>query len=403
MACSMTIQPDFEIVSDPARLVSLETEWNDLWRRADRPYAAQGFAWCLAGWRTTGSVRRRRLHVVVMREAGQAVLIWPMTLRRRLAWSVATALGAEGTEYAPVLVESGADEKRRVQAAWSFIRGKSGADIVDVPFARAGSAVEAVLAADPALCAIHTLASPFVCFDRGASWQDYWRSRSANLRNGCTRRRRRLAEQGSVTIEWVDDMAEYAGLLDWTLAHKGDWMARNNMHNGFLDTPEFRTFMLSSAQGADDGSPGMAMMVLRLDGKPIATKIGSLDGSRFEGFITTYDVAYTGFSPGQIILAECLEWCQAKGLDYDFRVGDEAYKLHWATGNCAATTFRIASTRWGMVLVRGEVLARRLREVKDRIRLCIPPSWRRSVKSVLRLAFSRRPLAELRAAAPFHV
>jgi hypothetical protein len=84
-------------------------------------------------------------------------------------------------------------------------------------------------------------------------------------------------------------------------------------------------------------------------------------------------------------------------------VGDEAYKLHWATGNCAATTFRIASTRWGAMLVRGEVLARRLREVKDRIRLCIPPSWRRSVKSVLRLAFSRRPRAELRAAAPFHV
>ena len=371
----------FEVVSDPERLRALQPEWDALWTRADAPYLSQSFAWCHTGWLTTCAPRGRSLCVVVARQSGRAVLIWPLTSRRRFGFTTATSLGAESTEYDPILVEHGADAAGLVRAAWTFVRTKSGFATVKLPFVRAGSPTQRMLHSLAPYHAAHTLPAPMTTFTANEPFETYWRSRSSNLRNGLKRRRRKLGEQGKIVSEWIDDPAEFALLLDWALVHKLAWMKATGMDNDFLATPEYRAFLV--AMFAQRASPNrLAMMVMRLGDQPLTVKIGCIDGVRYEGFLSVYDPAWSEFSPGQLILADCLEWCHAHGLYYDFRIGDERYKLDWATATPATTTYTVATGIRGVLLIEADACAERLRSLTDRLRRRLPEHWRARIKAI---------------------
>ena len=369
----------FAVVSTEEDFLALRAEWDALWARADKPFLSSSFDWCLTGWQTTGAPRGRALKIVTMREDGRLVLVWPMATQRRLGATVASAIGSESTEYDAILTEAGDDAERRIAAAWDFVRRDAGIDLATVPFVRDDTAAFAVLSAGTRAGTTHTLPAPETRFAPDSTWDQYWRTRSSNLRNGLTRRRKRLAEQGDVTCAWVEEDAEFFELLDWALARKLAWMKRSGVANDFMNTAEYRDFLRALWQ-----RPKMAgkltMMVLRIGGVPIAVKIGCIDGTRLEGFITTYDSAWSAYSPGQIILADCLAWCHANGLYYDFRIGDEAYKRDWANGSHDATTFAIPVSPHGQLLAQIDLTLERLRIERDRLRQRIPATWRAAIK-----------------------
>ena len=85
-------------------------------------------------------------------------------------------------------------------------------------------------------------------------------------------------------------------------------------------------------------------------------------------------------SVGSIAQLECLKWCQARGLAYDFRIGDEDYKRMWATNDRPTTTYQLAIKPWGRQLLRLSAAHENARIAKDRVRTSIPSEFRRKVK-----------------------
>eukprot|EP01037_Dinobryon_pediforme_P010328 gene10328-10394_t len=387
----MRVEP-FLIVRDHARFLALEAEWDDLWARTRQKQFSHCFAWFHIGWETTGLPRKRQMHILVVRREGQAVLIWPLALRRRLAWCVAAALGPEFTEYDPVLVADGPDSIALLQAAWNHVQAHCPADLVIVQHARVGTAMRGLLDAgqqhpgevDLDACQViaETLPSPYISWEGFDSWDDYWKSRSKNTRNGYTRRWRRFADLGAVTFEAVEGAQEFETLLAWSLAHKIAWMDRTGLDNDFMRTPEFAAFLRTIGTTPTAGGR-LIMFALKLDGRTVATKIGTIDDRRYEGFISSLDPEYGAFSTGTIIMVECLKWLFAKGLKYDFRIGDEAYKRDWATHDRPATTFHLINRRGGLRLLQFEAGLLHLRQTKDRLRVGIPPHYRQWLKARL--------------------
>jgi CelD/BcsL family acetyltransferase involved in cellulose biosynthesis len=360
------IDPAFEIVTDPDRFLALRAEWDALWARTATRRFTQSFDWCMAAWQTTGAPRGRALRIVVMRADGQAVLIWPMTVGRLGLWRLAGALGPEASEYDPVLVENGPHASEHLRIAWQFVRRHCRADIVKVPFVRGETVLHRILSADGALRDAKTLACPFVVWDGTASWDDYWRSRRSELRRIVRRRRERLAETGTVTCAVIDDPAALREVIDWTLAAKIAWLDRKRQTNNFLPRPEFRDFLHAVAAVAPHTGRLIAF-ALRVDGQTIAAQIATIDDFRCEMFITVYDPAFSAYSPGQLLLADSMKWCQAQCLTYDFRIGAEAYKYAWANGDCPATTYHVAATPWGALMLAGHALRQRWRQAKVRL------------------------------------
>jgi CelD/BcsL family acetyltransferase involved in cellulose biosynthesis len=377
----------YDIVAEPARFAALRPEWEALRQRARNPYVSQSFAWCAAAWETVARPRGRRLACVVGRAAGRVVLIWPLVADRRGPWTVLSTLGSESSEYSEPLVEDGAVADHRVGAAWRAIRRR--ADLVRLPHVRSDGRLARVLAAERPTCARHTLPATQVEWDAFPRWESYLASRPKEHQSELRRRRRRLAERGSLSFEVLNEASDRAAAIDWMLRHKQDWLARTRLANPWLGTREYRDFLLAvTAPGAAGAE--IAVFLLKLDGRLIAAALSALDGARVEGLIGAFDPAFGVHSPGQLLQEDRLRWAFERRLPYDFRIGDEAYKRHWVTDRCEAVSYTIAGSCGGWPAVAAGAARQGAHRLKERHKHIVPADWRHAIKQALRSGLRRR-------------
>lgn len=376
-----------EVVTDPARFAVLRGEWDALWHRAAAPRLSQSFTWLETGWRICAVPRGRSLWVLLLRCEGRLVLAWPMTLRRAGGLTLAEPLGADSTEYDTLLVEQRPGAEDLIQTAWHRARALLPADCLHVAFVEDGSARAKSLETGWFARRRDSLPAPLIALAHHPRFEDYWATRAKDIRRGLDRRARRLAEIGDVRAWMLDEPAEMIRAIDTTLRSKAEWMAAKGLANHFIARADFRDFLVAMGLAGETPCGALRVMVLTCGEAVIAWKIGSIDGTRFEGFIATYDPAWEKLSPGTLLQRECLRWCHEHGLDYDLRIGDEAYKAEWATDSVTMTRLELALTRRGAAGLVWAETCERARMARDRLRARLP----RRVKQVWRaLAGLRR-------------
>ena len=371
-----------EVVTAPSRLGELGPEWDDLWRRAAAPRHSQSHDWAMAAWQICASRRSRHLWVLVMRQAGRPVLIWPMTLRRKAGCRIAEGLGSDSCDFDPLLVEDGPLSGDAMATAWAYVRVRLPADIVHIPFVAVGSPRAATLAGHGLSRFVDPLPCPVVEIAATGDWPAYWTSRKKKLRQGIARRQRRLEELGHFDIRWLHDHAEIVTAIDAMLGWKANWARAKGLRAAFLERADYRQFLITMATCAT-GCGQMKVMAAMLDGRPIAVSIGSADRRRFEGYITTFDRAYDALAPGTLLLAACLQWCGEQRLDCDMRIGAEPYKLDWATADMPVANHDVTLTRRGAAYLALRVGLFRARYWRDRLRGALPAGLRARVKRAL--------------------
>ena len=371
-----------DVVTSAARLEELRAEWDDVWHRAAAPRHSQSHDWAMAAWQISASRRSRDLWVLVMRQAGRPVLIWPMTLRRKAGCRIAEGLGSDSCDFDPLLVADGPQAGDAMATAWAYVRACLPADIVHIPFVAVGSRRAATLAGHGLSRFVDPLPCPVVEIAQTRDWSAYWTSRKKKLRQGIARRQRRLEELGQLEIRWLHDHAEIVTAIDAMLGWKADWARAKGLRAAFLERADYRQFLIAMATRATDCGQ-MKVMAALLDGRPIAVSTGSTDGHRFEGYVTTFDRAYDAVAPGTLLLAACLQWCSEQGLDCDMRIGAEPYKLDWATTDAPVANHDVTLTARGAAYLALRVGLFRTRHWRDRLRNALPAGLRAGVKRVL--------------------
>ena len=80
------------------------------------------------------------------------------------------------------------------------------------------------------------------------------------------------------------------------------------------------------------GSGCLRFSALRLDGKLVAAHFGFVHAGRYTWYKPSYDVSISKLSPGEVLLKRMLEAarCEEIGV-FDFTIGNEAFKLRFAT------------------------------------------------------------------------
>ncbi len=379
------------IATSEAEVTALRSEWDALAARTTDATMAQGFAWCWAGWQTTAKPRGRTLAVLVVRDAGQLVLVWPMARVWRELCAELIPLGSEATDYNPLLVAPTQRAGAYVRTALALLRREGRAGLVAMPLLRSDSPASPALSAmAPAVLAAETLPAPFLDISSPARIAAYEQAMSKNLRRGTERRRRRLAELGTLRFEVITDPTQFAELLDWTIAAKAVWLREHHLQSEFLHAPHYRAFWLAALRA---GGPGgqVCGIALRHDDRTIAAKVVVLTANRLEGFLTTFDADFARFSPGQILLLDTFRWCADKGLSYDFRIGDEAFKWDWTQTSVGVTNFVLPLSRAGWLLHRMRLVRAALCRAKDRLRATVPTSLRQRIKGWLQQGAGEAP------------
>lgn len=333
----------WEIVTDTDALCALEPEWNALWERAGDAYATQRFAWCRASWTQVAQPLGRRLHCVAGRSGGRLVTVWPFVTYRYGLWTRARPLSPEVAEYTAVLTEPGDGADARVAAAWDTLCRTVRADSILLPYVPAGTPLHALMqrARRPMLTETTPLSSTR-CETLAESEAIAKMLTSRSL----AKHRRRLEKIGTVQAQRVTDAARRAEIVAWTLNQKENWLARTGGHPLWHSTELYRNFLI--AMTPDER---FEVFALTLDGAPVASCIARVDNRRFEQFLSAYDYTYQDYSPGQLLRVEDMSWVFERGLEYDLRVGEHAYKKDWTNRSSFAVSYNVANSLWGRVAV----------------------------------------------------
>jgi CelD/BcsL family acetyltransferase involved in cellulose biosynthesis len=364
-----------EIVADPLALEALKDEWDALYDRAEEPYFSQSFRWCWTSWLTVSAPRGRRLHCVVARQDGRAVLIWPFVVHPLGSFTMARPLGPETTEYTGILVEPGPEAQARIARAWQLLRATCRADVIALPLVRAGSALHRLLQAQTIPAFVERDPTSYVRRADYKDWEAYEHSLNGKARRELRRTRRRLEEKGKLVFEPIVEADACERAVDWMLRHKRQWAIDTGARSPWLRTSEYENFLVAIAKEAAPENR-VFISLLRSGDEIVVADMFRLDRQRVEDFLTAYDPSFAAYGPGQMLQVETVKWAFAEGRDFDFRLGSESYKNVWVSSFCDVFSYEFSNSGRGRLYI----LVRKAQGRVNQLRVMLG-AWRRKLTS----------------------
>jgi hypothetical protein len=169
--------------------------------------------------------------------------------------------------------------------------------------------------------------APYVDWSRFPDWksfQAHFASRRSSLVPDSRRKRRRLERCfGPLRFEWDDrDPKAFTTALAWKSAQ----YLRTKVRDGFAIPQNVRLFQELWRRGL------LVVSSLTAGERLVAVHLGVHWDRRFFSWVPTYDVALASYSPGRLHMEHLLAASQSRGdAQFDFLLGGEAYKYHYAT------------------------------------------------------------------------
>jgi CelD/BcsL family acetyltransferase involved in cellulose biosynthesis len=171
--------------------------------------------------------------------------------------------------------------------------------------------------------------SPYIDWKKHATWADFegeWKTRAISKSNDSPRQRRRLEKEvGPLKFTFDDPSPE---VFDACIAWKsGQYRATGltDMFQNPLNVALFRRLKEKKV---------LAVSSLFAGDTLLAAHLGGFHDGRFSWWIPSYDSQFHKYSPGRLLLEDILKASFERGdLEFDFLIGDEAYKFQYATHN----------------------------------------------------------------------
>jgi len=316
---SLRLPPPARAVTNHPHDPVLAREWDDLAQRLQvPPYLESG--WIQAWWRAFG---HGELQLRAIRRDGQLNGLLPLADRDNIIESpanyhtpvfdmlaedhvatmtLARDLFADGPTHVSL---TSVDPDGTGMDAWQRAASEAGYRVVIRPFWR----------------------SPYVQI--AESWDAYEHSLSSNLLRNQRRVRRQLEREGKVSLEIVTGGPHLDERLREAFRVEGSsWKSAS----GTAIQADLRCQRFYSEIGHWAASRGMLrLFLLRLDGRPFAMNLALQAHGVCYLQKAGYDMAFSRYSPGSMLLHAVLRECFAAGLTRVELNGDsEPYKLSWA-------------------------------------------------------------------------
>lgn len=372
-----SLQPSTPAAGVPWRSIAIEADIAGLaetWRALEAhglvtPYQSHG--WIDAYARTIGKAERQVLRYAVLHDASGAVCaILPLVITRRSGVRFAEFIGGKHANYHMGLyardfaARCDADLARRMLGEiGAAIGGLDALVFVNQPVSWEGLPNPAALIpASPSPSAAYKLA--LIPGDGEATLR---RSMSSHARKKLKNKRVRFSEQGASSVHRAHEPAEIAALVDAFLGQKAERFRGMGLPDPFAD-PAVRRFLIEGALPGPDGRAALEVYGLELEGRCIATYLGAVQGQRFSGMATAFDMTSSAVktSPGELLLAELIRRkCDEGYTSFDLGVGEARYKTSFCDERDALVDSFLPLTLKGRLFVR---LAAAKRELKRRIK-----------------------------------
>ncbi|MGO4677080.1 GNAT family N-acetyltransferase [Bosea sp. 2YAB26] len=316
------------ISSDPA---ALEAEWRSLEAAAlVTPYQAYG--WIRPFVETVGAAHGTEFRYAALRDAaGRTQAILPLALTRRNGVRFGEFIGGKHANYhmglyAPafaVALDTAGARALLVEIgtaigdldAFIFVNQPKDWQGVPNPLAQ--------LAAGPSPSGAYKLAL------EGRDCEgSLRRSMSSHARKKLKNKRNRFASFGSSVLLKAETQEDIERVVSAFLSQKAARFASMGVPNPFAE-PALGDFLRQGASPDRTDTPVLELYSLDLDGRCVATYVGAVQGQRFSGMATSFDMDgdLAKSSPGEILLVDLIKLKCRAGIEvFDLGVGEARYK-----------------------------------------------------------------------------
>jgi CelD/BcsL family acetyltransferase involved in cellulose biosynthesis len=312
-------------------LAALEADWRALEAEAlVTPY--QSYDWVQPFATTIGRAEGMGFRFIRVEDSqGGLLALFPLVITKRLGTRFAEFIGGKHANYHMALYRPGFAEALDAAATELLLReigaaigGIDALFLINQPTAWQGIAnPPAMLAAGQSPSRAYKLA-----LDPGNGDGTLRRSMSKHARKKLTTKRNRFAEFGPSELVQAHSAVEIARVLDAFLAQKAARFAQMGLPDPFA-APTIRAFLSQAAIGQPGRPPAIELYSLDLSGRSVATYVGAVQGARFSGMATSFDLLSetARTSPGELLLIELIKRkCQAGFTMFDLGIGEARYK-----------------------------------------------------------------------------
>lgn len=364
-------------VSRPWTSIAIETDIAALagqWRAFEAtalvtPY--QSYDWIRSFVETIGAAHGMALrYALVHGNDGELRALLPLVITRRSGFRFAEFIGGKHANYhmglyAPAFAAQldAALTARMLADIGNAIGGLDALAFVNQPVIWQGVANPAArLAAGPSPSRAYKLA--LIAGDGDATLR---RSMSSHARKKLKNKHSRFKDFGPSVLTRATTPGEAARIIDAFLTQKAERFRAMGVPDPFAE-PAMRAFLEQAAMDGSSGRPAIELYALDLAGTCVATYVGAIQGERFSGMATSFDMASETVktSPGELLLSELIRLKAREGVAvFDLGVGEARYKTTFCDDHDDLVDSFLPLTFKGRVFAR---IARTKRELKRRIK-----------------------------------
>jgi CelD/BcsL family acetyltransferase involved in cellulose biosynthesis len=193
------------------------------------------------------------------------------------------------------------------------------------------------------------------------------RSMSSHARKKLKNKHSRFKDFGPSTLVRAATPEEITRIIDAFLSQKAERFRSMGVPDPFAE-PAMRAFLERAAIACGSARPSIELYSLDLAGRSVATYVGTIQGERFSGMATSFDMARETVktSPGELLLAELIRLKAREGVAvFDLGVGEARYKTTFCDDHDDLVDSFLPLTFKGRVFAR---IARTKRDLKRRIK-----------------------------------
>jgi CelD/BcsL family acetyltransferase involved in cellulose biosynthesis len=353
-----------------ADLAGIAAEWRAFEARAlVTPYQAYG--WVRPFVETVGAAHGMDCRFALLRDAtGALCALLPLVLTRRSGIRFAEFIGGKHANYHMGLYDpafaAGLDTETARLMLVEVARAIGGLDALifvnQPPRWQDIANPAALLAAAPSPSRAYKLA--LIAGDGEATLR---RSMSSHARKKLKNKRSRFADFGPSSMALARTPAEIERVIDAFLLQKAERFRSMGVPDPFAE-PAMHAFLARAAAGEGDATPTIELYSLDLNGRSVATYVGAVQGGRFSGMATSFDMASETIktSPGELLLADLIRLkCDQGYAVFDLGIGEARYKTTFCDDHDDLVDSFLPLTLKGRLFVP---VAQAKRELKRRIK-----------------------------------
>ncbi|WP_162913004.1 GNAT family N-acetyltransferase [Rhodospirillaceae bacterium SYSU D60014] len=304
-------------------LEALRHDWTDLWRRDPSATPFQSPEWLIPWWKHFG---HEDLLVLTLRRHGTLLGLVPLFISEGAGERVLLPIGCGITDYCDGLFDPSIGQQGAAIALAYLASENRRWDLCDLQQLRPDSVL--LHAPSPSGWVDRRIPqepSPVLPIPGTveALARQLPRRMAANLRYY----RRRASKLGRLCAEAAEAETVAASLDALVRLHGACWHYRGLP--GVLADQAIRRFHEEAAPLllARDM---LRLYVLRLDNRTVAAFYGFADRTRTHYYLSGFDPAFAGLSPGTLIVAHAIEQAvRERAAEFHFLRGGEDYKYHW--------------------------------------------------------------------------